>query len=466
MEPRKIQSPATDGGPTFGSNRSHHPQKHDDKKPTMPGRSSVDYREYREKKERERIEREKANAAGSSSSSTGQSVTDPNKHHSSHHHKQQIPGSMMPNKQAPTPNQKSALHHNHHHRPDMKMNQSMSQRHTSSTSQTTRDPNRDPNRQQRVPREFNSGTSGTTGSLYHHNITQNDSNLIASQPDLAARLESGLPQESASQHTNPQDKLSNNNHNVHRVSSHDKRYDPRHNKLPEHRKDDQKPYSEYRDMSSRVDRQRKPDSLEQRSEEVRKLIEKPIPPPKSRQEITKDDYIAHMLKQSHHSKHNQSDKLQGNSGQQNLSIPITSQVQQQKSMTKQQQQPMPHHHQQQQQQHSMSGMQQFIKESIKNGSSQSSSSMSNVEDPKAEKRPRHDDNRVMLEQQNVAPVKPKSLFSPEKVQRDVSYFTFKNILSLHLEINLKNFIILFLFYSFFRAIICVFINLINFFYFY
>lgn len=365
----------------------------------MPGRSSVDYREYREKKERERLEREKANAAGSS---TGQNVSDPNKHHS-HHHKQQIPGSVMPNKQAPTPNQKSALHHNHHHRPDMKMNQ-MSQRHTS-TSQT-RDPSRDPNRQ-RVPRDFNSGTSSTSGSMYtHHNISQNDSNLIAAQPDIAARLESGLPQESAS-HSNPQDKLSNNNHNVHRVSSHDKRYDPRHNKLPEHRKEDQKAYPEYRDMS-RVDRQRKTDSLEQRSEEVRKLIEKPLPPPKSRQEMSKDDYITHILKQSHHSKHNQSDKLQGNSGQ-NLSIPITPQVQQ-KSLPK----PMPPH------QHSIQGMQQFIKESIKNGSSQSSSSISNVEDPKAEKRPRHED-KVMLEQQNAAPIKPKSLFSPEKVQRDVSF---------------------------------------------
>ncbi|XP_043475830.1 cyclin-T-like isoform X2 [Leptopilina heterotoma] len=405
LEPRKIQSPATDG-PTFPSNRSHHPQKHDDKKPTMPGRSSVDYREYREKKERERLEREKAaaNAAGGSSS-TGQNVTDPNKHHS-HHHKQQIPGSIMPNKQAPTPNQKSALHHNHHHRPDMKLNPSLSQRHTSSTSQT-RDPNRDPNRQRVATREFNSGTSGT---LYHHNISQNETNLIASQPDLAARLESGLPQESAS-HSNPQDKLSNNNHNVHRVSSHDKRYDPRHNKLPEHRKDEQKvaSYPEYRDMS-RVDRQRKPDSLEQRSEEVRKLIEKPLPPPKTRQELTKDDYIAHMLKQSHHSKHNQSDKLlQGNSGQ-NLTIPITPQMQQQQQQQQQQKtMPKPMGHQ-----HSMSGMQQFIK----NGSSsQSSSSMSNVEDPKAEKRPRHDE-KTMIEQQNVANVKPKSLFSPEKIQRD------------------------------------------------
>lgn len=68
----------------------------------------------------------------------------------------------------------------------------------------------------------------------------------------------------------------------------------------EHRKEDPKyKYGE----QMRPDRQRKPDSLEQRSEEVRKLIEKPLPPPKPRQELTKEDYIASMMKPSHQEKY-------------------------------------------------------------------------------------------------------------------------------------------------------------------
>ncbi|XP_033207885.1 cyclin-T-like isoform X2 [Belonocnema kinseyi] len=427
-EPRKIQSPAPDGGPTFQSNRPHHPVKHEhpikhehqvkheEKKPSMPARSSMDVRDYREKKERERLDREKQNTAGSSSGPS--SLPDLNKHHS-HHHKP-VPG-PIPHKQPPNSNQKSALHHNHHHRPDMKMSQSIPQRHSSSQPREpnrdpSRDPNRDPNRdpsrdpsrdpnrdpnRQRAPRDFNS--SGTSGSsMYpHHNISQKET-IDASQPDPSARLDSGLPQESAV-HPNVQDRMSNNNHNVHRISSHDKRYDPRHNKVPEHRKEDQKAYPEYRDMS-RVDRQRKPDSLEQRSEEVRKLIEKPLPPPKPKAEVQREDYIAHILKQSHHSKHNQSDKLQGNSGQ-SLSIPASPQVQQ-KSLPK----PMSH-------QHSSHGMQQFVKESVKNGSSHSAVPVSN-EEVKVEKRPRHEEDRSLVQQQNAMPVKPKSLFSPEKTQRE------------------------------------------------
>ena len=374
----------------------------------MPSRSSVDYREYREKKERERFEQEKANVAGSSS---GQSnVRDPNKHHS-HHHKQ-IPGMSIPNKQPSTSNQKSALHHNHHHRSDIKTSQSMPQRHSSGVQ--PRDSSRDPNRQR--PRDYNSSGS-SSGSIYsHHSIQQKDS-VDASQPDPLARLDSGLPQESAS-HPHSQDKMSNNNHSVHRISSHDKRYDPRHNKPPEHRKEDPKLYPEYREMS-RVDRQRKPDSLELRSEEVRKLIEKPLPPPKLKPEIQKEEYIANILKQSHHSKHNQSDKVQGNSGQ---NMPISSSLSvQQKSLSK----PLLH-------QHSSHGMPQFMKESVKNGSSQSAVSVSNIEDPKVEKRSRHEDERGLAQQQNSIPVKPKSLFSPEKTQtREVS--------SVYVYLDIKNF---------------------------
>ena len=396
-------------------NRNHHPVKHEhqikheyqvkheEKKPTMPGRSSMDVRDYREKKERERLDREKQNVAGSSSGPS--SFPDLNKHHS-HHHKP-VPG-PMPHKQPPNSNQKSALYHNHHHRPDMKMSQSIPQRHSSSQARDpnrdpSRDPSRDPNRQ-RGPRDFNSSTTSGSSMYPHHNISQKDM-IDASQPDPSARLDSGLPQELAS-HPNLQNKMSNNNHNVHRISSHDKRYDPRQNKLPEHRKEEQKPYPENRDMS-RVDRQRKPDSLEQRSEEVRKLIEKPLPPPKPKTEIQREDYIAHILKQSHHSKHNQSDKLQGNSGQ-SLSIPASPQVQQ-KSLPK----PMSH-------QHSGHGMQHFMKESIKNGSSHSAIPVNN-EDIKLDKRPRHEEDRGLVQQQNVMPIKPKSLFSPEKTQREVSF---------------------------------------------
>jgi len=95
----------------------------------------IDYQEYHEKKERERLEREKA--------AIGCHIADPNKSHHSHHHKP-VSNTSMPNKQMPSVQKGTGLHHNHHHWSDMKASQ-LVQRHSTSSQ-----PN--PNRQ-RLSRE-------------------------------------------------------------------------------------------------------------------------------------------------------------------------------------------------------------------------------------------------------------------------------------------------------------------------
>lgn len=427
-----MQSPATtaDGGPTFHMNRPHLSENKEEKKQISSAstRPPVDYREYREKKERERLEREKAAAPTAASQSH---VSDINKHHS-HHHKP-VSSTNVLNKHPLPPGQKT-LHHNHHHRPDMKVGQPVPQRHSSSTQ--AREPNRDPNRQ-RVQREYNSnsGTSSSSSSTLHSHshVASKESSLDNSVTDSSThRPDIGALQE-PTPHGNMHDKLSNNNHSVHRLSGvenkhqgHDKRmYDPRH-KPVEHRKDsEQKPYK-YPEPT-RVDRQRKPDILEQRSEEVRKLIEKPLlPPPKPAIDVP---YASNSQKPSHHTKYNQTEKLQTSSSAVPADMKLTTNQSSftqekspsnstmaslltQKSLTSKTMSS----------QHTAHGVSQILKDTIKNGSSQSSSlaSLNNLDDPKTEKRPRHEDVEKISSdiQQTVLqtpPSKPKSLFSPEKV---------------------------------------------------
>ncbi|XP_076229865.1 uncharacterized protein LOC116428887 isoform X2 [Nomia melanderi] len=429
-EPRKVQSPATtaDGGPTFHTNRPHHTEKQEDKKQlaSAPSRPPVDYREYREKKERERLGREKASAPTAAAMTHSSDI---NIHHS-HHHKPVCSTNVL-NKH-PLPPAQKALHHNHHHRPEVKVGQPVPQRHSSNSQ--AREPNRDPNRQ-RLQREYNStGTSSSSSSSsslhsHSHAVPKEPSSENSLNDSVAHRSDVGALQEPVS-HGNMQEKLSNNNHSVHRLSGveskhqgHDKRmYDPRH-KPVEHRKDsEQKPYK-YPDPS-RVDRQRKSDTLEQRCEEVRKIIEKPLPPPKPTLDAP---YAPNAQKPTHHSKYNQLDKLQTSSGAvsvdgkliagqssftQEKSPTNASSLLSQKSLSSKTVS----------NQHTAHGVSQILKDTIKNGSSQASSlaSLNNLDDPKTEKRPRHDevDKNSSDIQQSVLqtpPSKHKSLFSPEKV---------------------------------------------------
>ncbi|XP_017752591.1 PREDICTED: serine/arginine repetitive matrix protein 1 isoform X2 [Eufriesea mexicana] len=432
-EPRKVQSPATtaDGGPTFHTSRPHQTEKQEEKKQNVPAsaRPPVDYREYREKKERERLEREKASAPTTVAQSH---VSDINKHHS-HHHKP-VSSTNVLNKHPLSLGQKT-LHHNHHHRPDIKVGQPVTQRHSSSTQ--AREPNRDPNRQ-RLQREYNSNT-GTSSSSSSSSTLHSHSHVVPKEPTLdnsltdstTHRPDVGTLQDPIP-HGNIQEKLSNNNHSVHRLSGveskhqgHDKRmYDPRH-KPVEHRKDsEQKPYK-YPDPT-RVDRQRKSDTLEQRCEEVRKLIEKPLPPPKPTLDVP---YISNTQKPSHHTKYNQSEKLQISTSAILTDVKLTTNQSSfsqekspsstnstslltQKSLTSKTVSS----------QHTAHGVSQILKDTIKNSNSQSSSltSLNNLDDAKTEKRQRHDDIEKSSSdtQQSVLqtpPGKPKSLFSPEKV---------------------------------------------------
>ncbi|XP_078035152.1 uncharacterized protein LOC144469103 isoform X2 [Augochlora pura] len=427
-EPRKVQSPATtaDGGPTFHTSRPHHTDKQEDKKQlgSAPTRPPVDYREYREKKERERLSREKVSVPTTATMTHGSDI---NIHHS-HHHKP-VSSTNVLNKHPLPPGQK-ALHHNHHHRPEVKVGQPVPQRHSSGSQ--AREPNRDPNRQ-RVQREYNSSggmSSSSSSSTLHshsHAVPKEPSGDNSLTDSSTHRSEVGSLQEPVS-HGAMQEKLSNNNHSVHRLSGveskhqgHDKRmYDPRH-KPVEHRKDsDQKSYK-YTDPS-RVDRQRKSDSLEQRCEEVRKIIEKPLSLPKP---TLDSSYAPNAQKPTHHTKYNQQEKLQVNavSVDGKLMVPQGS-FTQEKSPTGSSslltQKPLSS--KTASNQHTAHGVSQILKDTIKNGSSQASSlvSLNNLDDPKTEKRPRHEEHDKNLPelQQGVLqtpPTKHKSLFSPEKV---------------------------------------------------
>ncbi|KAG7209684.1 hypothetical protein KM043_011329 [Ampulex compressa] len=433
-EPRKVQSPAptVEGGPTFHANRPHHSEKQEEKKPVaaMPARLSAEHRDYREKKERERLEREKA---GTLVTAGQVHLSDISKHHS-HHHKP-VCSTNVPNRHPLQPVQKGALHHNHHHRPEMKVGQPVPQRHSTGSQQ--REPNRDPNRQ-RLQREYNSNSGTGTNTLHSHGHAAHQSK-DASLDNLSAesvshRSEIVTMQDTVS-HGNLPEKLSNNNHSVHRLNaidskhpSHDKRmYDPRQKPI-EHRKDaEQKPYK-YPDPN-RVDRQRKPDTLEQRCEEVRKLIEKPLPPPKPALDVS---YISNSQKQSHHGKYNQPEKPQNNpasmSGDSKSGTMGQSVFSQDKSPSAGpvsssgllSQKPIPV--KSVPNQHTTHGVSQILKDTIKNGNSQATclTSLNNIDDPKAEKRPRHEDTEKNLTEVpqsllHTPPGKHKSLFSPEKV---------------------------------------------------
>ncbi|KAK0077831.1 hypothetical protein PV325_003403 [Microctonus aethiopoides] len=446
-EPRRINSPANDGGPAFQSLRPF-PTEEERRKAaassassssssqTAQNRPPADYREHREKKERERLERERINAAASgtitatttssSSSSSLPSVQVPLAQASSqdlkphsHHHKPSSTSTLSSttstvastgalitvptNKHPPLPNQKTNPHHNHHHhRPDVKFPQP-SQRHSSSSSQS-RDPTRDMSRQ-RIPRDYTTTQAPLAVPPYPHGHQINSSiNDGASTSDMTA------PNDSIQIHQNPTDKLANNNnnnnnnnnHSAHRPIQHDKRaYDPRH-KLMEHRKEDQKNYpTKYTaGDQSRVDRQRKPDSLEQRSEEVRKLIEKPLPLPKPRAEVQKEEYIASMLKQSHHPKYGQEKIPTAHNSTRNLMPHDFSKASTSKPLIGNQQHS-----------HGVTSIMKDIKNGNSNATTQQHSSCNNVDDPKAEKRPRSDEQISA----QISLGKHKSLFSPEKV---------------------------------------------------
>ncbi|XP_017884722.1 cyclin-T isoform X2 [Ceratina calcarata] len=421
-EPRKVQSPATTAdGPTFHTNRPHQTEKQEEKKNVpVSTRPPVDYREYREKKERERLEREKASAIPATAAQSH--ASDVNKHHL-HHHKA-VSNTNVLNKH-PLPLAQKSLHHNHHHRPDIKVGQLVPQRHSSSTQ--AREPNRDPNRQ-RLQREYNSNTSNSSSSStlhsHSHGIAK-DPSMDSSLSDTVAHRSDGGTLQDPMSHGSLQEKLSNNNHSVHRLSGlegkhqpHDKRiYDPRH-KPVEHRKDgEQKPYK-YPDPM-RIDRQRKSDTLEQRCEEVRKLIEKPLPPPKPTLDVS---YTSSIQKPSHHTKYSQSEKLQSNSGSIESKLAPGQSLTQEKSPNSLLLAQKQLTSKTMSSQHTAYGVSQILKDTMKNGSSQSSSlpSLNNLDDPKTEKRPRHEDTEKNTSdiQQSVLqtpPTKPKSLFSPEKV---------------------------------------------------
>lgn len=412
-----------DGGLASYSSRPHHSQekqeKPEDKKTGVASSSSrpIDYREYREKKERERLEREKATPA---STSTQGHITDPSKHHS-HHHKP-MANASVPNKHQLPSVQKSGLHHNHHHRPDMKVSQPVSQRHSAGTQ--AREASRDLNRQ-RLPREYNVG--GTSAGVAH---PSRDVNLDVTLDAVTQRADVGAAQETS--HGNMQEKpSSNNNYNLHRLNTldgkqqpYDKRmHDLRHSKPADHKKDsEQKAYGgKYPDLASRVDRQqRKSDSLEQRCEEVRKLIEKPLPPPPKPAEVS---YMLNVQKQVHHSKYEKTLSA-SHTGDAKHSM-SQSALPQDKSpsaptlasaapQVSQKGTPARSVHNQ----HSAYGVSQILKDTIKNGSSQAClSTLNNVDDPKLEKRPRmHDDSEktsVDVQQQTPPTSRHRSLFSPE-----------------------------------------------------
>ncbi|XP_025268641.1 cyclin-T isoform X3 [Camponotus floridanus] len=407
----------TDGTVAVGhSSRSHHTQqeKQDEKKiGTVAGlstsRAAIDYREYREKKERERLEREKAATIGSH-------IADPNKPpHHSHHHKPMSNVSIPSKHQIPV--QKTNLHHNHHHRPDMKVGQPVPQRHSASGH-----PNRDPNRQ-RLSREHNTGVTGTSASIVHSshahvNLESSSSESVSHRSDA-----SSVTQESG--YGTSQEKISNNNHSGHRLNALDSKHQAHDKRL--YREDPRLKSAKYPDINKIENQRRKTETLEQRCEEVRKLIEKPLPPPKQ----ADMPYLmnAQQKQQAHHSKYNQQqDKSQNSSftadtkhvttiGQnalsQDVSPSASSSQMAQKSAPKAQIY----------NQHTAQGVSQILKDTIKNGNSQSCLNLNNMDDPKSEKRPRtiaHEDpterNSIDVQQSShlhTPPSKHRSLFSPE-----------------------------------------------------
>lgn len=409
----------TDGTVAVGhSSRSHHTlQEKQDEKKTVAGlstaRAAMDYREYREKKERERLEREKA-------ATIGCHITDPNKPpHHSHHHKP-ISNVSMPSKHQMPVQKSTSLHHHHHHRLDMKVGQPVPQRH--SASGHPREPNRDPSRQ-RLSREHNTGVTGTSASIAHSshahvNLESSSSESVSHRLDA-----SSVTQDSG--YGNLQEKMSNNNHSGHRLNALDSKHQAHDKRL--YREDPRLKSAKYPDINKIENQRRKTETLEQRCEEVRKLIEKPLPLPKQ----ADMPYLmnAQQKQQAHHSKYNQQqDKSQNSSftndtkhvaiGQNVLSQDVSpsassSQMAQKSAPTKAQIY----------NQHTAQGVSQILKDTIKNGNSQSCLNLNNMDDPKSEKRPRtiaHEDpterNSIDAQQSShlhTPPGKHRSLFSPE-----------------------------------------------------
>lgn len=402
----------TTDGAVAHSSRSHHAQqeKQDEKKtsavagPSTSRATAIDYREYREKKERERLEREKAAAA------IGH-VADPNKPHHLHHHKQ-VSNTSIPSKhQMPSVQKGTGLHHNHHHRPEIKIGQPVPQRHSTSSQ-----PNRDLNRQ-RLSREHNTSMTSTSASIAH---SSHHANLDSSSSEsIPHRSDSGAVQDSASSaHGSLQEKMSNN-HSGHRLNAldskhqaHDKRYRGEDPRLKS---------AKYADMN-RIDQRRKVETLEQRCEEVRKLIEKPLPPPKQ----PDLSYLmnAQQKQQAHHTKYNQQEK--GSSFTSDMKHAATASqnaLPQGTSPSALPSQKAASVKTQMYSQHTAQGVSQILKDTIKNGSSQAClSTLNNMDDTKPEKRSRstvHEEfierNSIDVQQGNLhtPPGKHRSLFSPE-----------------------------------------------------
>lgn len=397
---------------TAHSSRSHHAQqeKQDEKKPAIAGPSTsrataMDYREYREKKERERLEREKAAAA------IGCHITDPNKHHS--HHKPVSNASMPSKHQLPSVQKSTSLHHNHHHRPDIKVGQPVPQRHSASGQ-----PNRDPSRQ-RLPREHNAGVASTSAGIAHsHSHANLDSSSSESAPH---RSDSSAVQDSASSAHSSLEKMSNN-HSGHRLNALDSKHQA-HDKRLYRGEDPRLKSAKYADMNRIENQRRKVETLEQRCEEVRKLIEKPLPPPKQ----ADIPYLmnAQQKQQAHHAKYNQQQD-KGSSFMGDLKHATTinqnalSQGTSPSASSSQKSAPVKT---QMYNQHTAQGVSQILKDTIKNGSSQSClTTLNNMDDTKSEKRSRstvHEEfaerNSVDVQQGNLhtPPGKHRSLFSPE-----------------------------------------------------
>lgn len=404
------------------SSRSHHGQqeKQDEKKtgavagPSTSRATAIDYREYREKKERERLEREKAAAA------IGCHVADPNKPHHSHHHKQVSNASIPSKHQMPAVQKGTGLHHNHHHRPDMKVGQPVPQRHSTGSQ-----PNRDPSRQ-RLPREHSmtSTSAGIAHPSYHTNLDSSSSESIPHRSDSGAAQDA-----TSSAYGSLQEKMSNN-HSGHRLNAldskhqaHDKRYRGEDPRLKS---------AKYADMNRIENQRRKAETLEQRCEEVRKLIEKPLPPPKQ----ADIPYLinAQQKQQAHHAKYNQQQQEKGSSFTGDMKHVTTASqnvLPQGTSPSASSSQKTVPVKTQMYSQHTAQGVSQILKDTIKNGNSQSClSTLNNVDDTKLEKRSRStaheefaDRNSVDVQQGNLhtPPGKHRSLFSPEPpiVSRDL-----------------------------------------------
>ncbi|XP_029165717.1 cyclin-T isoform X2 [Nylanderia fulva] len=387
-------------GAVAHSSRSHHQEKQDEKK-AVPGpstsRTAMDYREYREKKERERLEREKAAAAAAAAAAIGCHIPDPGKPpHHSHHHKP-MP-SVSSKHQMPVQKGTGGLHHNHHHRSDLKVGQPVPQRHSTSGSHP-----RDPNRQ-RLSRE--------------HNIAHSSSHAHVNLDGSAESHRSDTAQDSLGYGGLPE-KLSNNNHSGHRLNAMDGKHQA-HDKRLYRGEDPRLKSAKYADMSRMENQRRKTE--EQRCEEVRKLIEKPLPPPKQADMPYLINAQKQQQQQAHHSKgYNQQQDKSGSSFDAKHLAAISqdaspSAVSQQKSAASAKTQLY--------NQHTVQGVSQILKDTIKNGSSQSCLNLNNVDDQKPEKRPPrtaapgHEENLVEKNSVDVhtpppPPGKHRSLFSPE-----------------------------------------------------